>query len=386
MPEKNTSTLIIGASLSGLASAACLQKKGLDYTIIEKADQVATPWRRHYERLHLHTSKRWSGLPYKKFAAAIPRYPSRQQVIDYLDDYRRTFNITPDFNTEAITASKEDGHWITRTNNGSYRSKCVIMATGAYTKPNPIKFPGIESFPGRVQHSFGYKTGADFKGQSVLVIGFGNSACEIAIDLFEQGAIPSMAVRSPVNVVPRDVLGIPVLDLSILLSPLPPRVADTISGPLMKWLVGDIRRLGLKKMPYGPLEGIHRDGKAPMLDIGAIRHIRDGHISIFEDIDRIDGRTVYFKAGRQAEFDAIIAAIGYYRDYADIIRVDSSRFTDLRLPASKQRFFGKDGLYFCGYFISPTGQIREIASDARLIADHIKANRNFSKKTGNFSK
>jgi indole-3-pyruvate monooxygenase len=294
-------------------------------------------------------------------------------VIDYLDDYRRAFNIVPDFNTEAISVSKEDGHWITRTNNGSYRSNYIIMATGPFSKPKPIEIPGLRSFPGKALHSYGYTTGADFKGQSVLVIGFGNSACEIAIDLFEQGAIPSMAVRSPVNVVPRDVLGIPILDLSILLSPLPPRVADAISAPLMKLLIGDIRPLGLKKMPYGPLEMIHRDARAPVLDIGAIRHIRDGHIRIFDDIGHIGGRTVYFKDGAQAGFDAIVAAIGYYRDYAEIVQVDNSRFTDLRLPASKQRFFGKDGLYFCGYFISPTGQIREIASDARKIADHIKS-------------
>jgi indole-3-pyruvate monooxygenase len=371
--EKHASTLVIGASLSGLASAACLQKKGLDYTIIEREDQAAAPWRRHYDRLHLHTTKRWSNLPFKKFAAAIPRYPSREQVIDYVDDYRRAFNIAPDFNTEAISVSKEDGHWITRTNRGSYRSNYIIMATGPFSKPKPIEIPGLRSFPGKVLHSYGYKTGADFKGQSVLVIGFGNSACEIAIDLFEQGAIPSMAVRSPVNVVPRDVLGIPVLDLSILLSPLPPRVADRISAPLMKWLIGDIRRLGLKKMPYGPLEMIHRDAKAPVLDIGTIRHIRDGHIRIFDDIGHIEGRTVYFKDGAQDGFDAIVAAIGYYRDYAEIVQVDNSRFADLRQPAPKQRFFGKYGLYFCGYFISPTGQIREIASDASKIADHIKS-------------
>jgi indole-3-pyruvate monooxygenase len=370
--EKHTGTLIVGASLSGLASAACLQKKGLDYTIIEKQDAVAAPWRRHYDRLHLHTTKRLSGLPYKKYAAVIPRYPARQQVIDYLDDYRQTFGITPYFNTEALSIGRMDGHWITKTNNDTFRSEYVIMATGAFTRPKPVEFPGLRSFPGKVIHSYGYKTGADFKGQRVLVIGFGNSACEIAIDLFEQGAKPSMAVRSPVNVVPRDVLGIPVLNLSILLSRLPPRIADVISAPLMKMLVGDIRQLGLKKMSYGPLEMIRRDGKAPVLDIGTIRHIRQGHIAIFGDIDHFEDRTVYFKDGLHAEFDAIVAAIGYYRDYSDIVRVDHSRFEDLRLPLAKQRYFGKDGLYFCGYCISPTGQMREIASDARAIAAHIK--------------
>jgi hypothetical protein len=368
---KQTNTLIIGASLSGLASAVCLQKRNIDYIIIEKQGQVAPAWRNHYERLHLHTSKRFSYLPYKKFGASMPRYPSREQVVDYLEDYKNEFNIIPVFNTEAISVRKETDDWITETTGGVFKSKYLIMATGAYGKPKPVNFKGIETFPGKIIHSYEYKTGKDFKGQSVLVVGFGNSACEIAIDLYEEGSKPSMAVRSPVNVIPRDVLGLPVLELSLLMSRLSPRVADAISAPLIRWLIGDLTKLGLKKMPYGPLEEIRRDGNAPVLDIGVIQHIREGHIKIFGDIDRIEGGTVFFKDGRKEIFDAIVAGIGYYRDYVEIVDVDKSRFGDLRVCADKQKYFGKEGLYFCGYWVSPTGQIREIALDAQKIAKDI---------------
>ncbi len=124
-------------------------------------------------------------------------------------------------------------------------------------------------------------------------------------------------------------------------------------------------------MPYGPLEEISRDGNAPVLDIGTIKHIREGHIRILGDIDCIEGKTIYFKDGKKEVFDAIVAAIGYYRDYAEIVDVDQSRFTDLQVSAGRQKYFGKDSLYFCGYWVSPTGQIREIASDARKIARDI---------------
>ena len=368
---EQTNTLIVGASISGLASAVALQKQHIEYFIIEKQNQVATPWRHHYERLHLHTSKRFSHLPYKKFGKTIPQYPTRQQVIDYLDDYEKEFNIRPIFNTEAKSIRKSGDHWITETINDSFRSKYLIMATGAYGKPKTVRFEGMETFPGKILHSFEYKTGRDFKGQNVLVVGFGNSACEIAIDLYEQGAMVSMAVRSPVNVVPRDVLGLPVLELSILLDPLPPHVADMISAPLIKWLIGDLSKLGLKKMPYGPLEEIRRDGNAPVLDIGTIRHIRQGHIKINDDIDHIEGNSIHFKDGKKEAFDAIIAGIGYYRDYAEIVEVDKNRFEDLQVGIDQQKYFGQDGLYFCGYWVSPTGQIREIASDAQKIARHI---------------
>ncbi|HEX5154075.1 MAG TPA: NAD(P)/FAD-dependent oxidoreductase [Parafilimonas sp.] len=369
---QQTNTLIVGASISGLASAASLQKQGIEYIIIEKQAQVATPWRNHYHRLHLHTNKRVSNLPYKKFDSTIPRYPSRQQVVDYLDDYREEFNINPIFNAEARSIKKEGEYWITETTNGIFKSKYMIIATGPFGKPKPVNFKGMETFPGKILHSYEYKTGKDFKGKNVLVVGFGNSACEIAIDLHEQGARPSMAVRSPVNIIPRDILGIPILEISQLMSNLPPRMADTINAPLMKLLFGDITKLGLKKMPYGPFEEIEKDGNIPVLDIGTIKHIRKGHIKIHDNIDHIEGRTIHFSDGKKEDFDAIVAGIGYYRDYAEIINVDKSRFEDLKLPVDKQKYFGKDGLYFCGFRVAPTGQIREIASDAKKIAKDIQ--------------
>jgi len=363
--------LIVGASISGLASASSLQKRNIGYVIIEKESQIATPWRNHYERLHLHTTKGLSNLPYKKFDRSIPRYPSRQQVVDYLVAYQKAFQIKPDFNTEARFIKKHDDRWIIETNNGTYKSKYVIIATGPFGKPKLVSFKGMETFPGKILHSYEYKTGKDFKDQEVLVVGFGNSACEIAIDLFEQGSKPSLAARSPVNVVPRDLFGIPILKLSLLLSRLPPRIADAINAPFMRLRFGDISKLGLKKTPYGAFQQIQKDGNIPVLDIGTLRHIREGHIRVFGDVDFIERNTVHFTNGKKANFDAIIAAIGYYRDYAEIIDVDKSRFDDLKMCADKQRYFGKDGLYFCGFWIGPTGQIREISRDAQKIARDI---------------
>ena len=371
MLPRQTNTLIIGASISGLASAAALQKHNIDFLLLEKEGQTCSPWRTHYDRLRLHTSKAFSHLPYKKFNKDIPRYPSRQQVVDYLDDYQQTFGIGPVLNTGATSAKRREDHWLTTTNNGIFRSKNLIMATGAFNEPKPVDFKGLDSFPGKVLHSCAYKTGADFRGQRVLVVGFGNSACEIAIDLHEQGANPAMAVRSAVNVVPRDIFGLPIVEASAVLGIFPPRVADAISAPLLGLVVGDLGKLGLKKKPYGPLEEIRRDQRSPVLDIGTIGHIRAGHIRIVGDIDHIEGSTVYFESGRTATFDAIIAAIGYERDYAGIVEMDSKRIGEIQTPICKQKYFGMGGLYFCGYWISPTGQIRSIAKEAKEIARHI---------------
>jgi indole-3-pyruvate monooxygenase len=368
---KQAETLIVGAGISGLATAATLQKKGIGYIIIEREAQTVTPWRNHYDRLHLHTNKGLSTLPYKKFGKTIPRYPSRSQLIDYLDGYQTEFNIQPLFNTEARSVRRESDHWITQTSVGEFMSRWLVMAAGIYSKPKSMQFNGMETFPGKILHSSVYKTGREFKGENVLVVGFGNSACEIAIDLYEQGAMPFMSVRSPVNVIPRDIFGIPILELSLLLNRLSPRMADIISAPLIRLLTGDITRLGLKKMPYGPLEEIHRDANAPVLDIGTLRHIRQGHIKVYDDIDFIGGRMVHFKNGAKKEFDAIVAAIGFDRHIPDIVHLHPHRLEDLRVSTDRQQYFGEDGLYFCGYWVSPTGQIREIASDAKKIASDI---------------
>lgn len=368
---KEVETLIVGCSISGLALAASLQKQGLGYVIIEKQAEIASPWRNHYDRLHLHSNRRVSHLPYRKFGKKIPRYPTRQQVVAYLEEYQRAFNIIPVFNTEAKAIRKVCEHWVTETNKETFRSRYLLMATGAFGNPKPVCFPGMETFPDRIMHSCQYKTGKEFKGQNVLVVGFGNSACEIAIDLYEQGAVPSMSVRSPVNIIPRDVAGIPVLELSRFMSRLPPQVADALIAPLMRLVFRDITKLGFKKKPYGPFEEIRKDRTIPVLDIGIIKHIRKGHIKVYGGIDRIEGNTVHFSGGTKNNVDVIVACIGFNRDNARIIAVDQSRFDDLNAGVDKQKYFGKDGLYFCGFWIGPTGQIREIARDAQKIAKDI---------------
>jgi len=301
----------------------------------------------------------------------IPRYPSRRQLIEYLEKYKDEFNINPIFNTEARSVERKGDYWRTETAKGPFQSKYVIVATGPYGKPRSIHFKGMETLPGRILHSYGYKTGKDFKGEKVLVVGFGNSACEIAIDLFEQGAEPSMSVRSPVNIVPRDLLGIPIVHLSLLFSRLPPRVADAINAPIMRLLFGDFTKLGLKKMPYGVFQQMKKDAQLPVLDIGTVKHIREGHIKIHDDIDHIENKTVHFVDGEREDFDSIVAATGYYPNHTEIVRVDKSRFEDLRVSTDHQKYFGKDGLYFCGLWIGPTGQIREIGLDAKKIAKDI---------------
>ena len=370
MDHVTTDTLIVGASAAGLSCAAQLQNRGADFEIIEKHPHVGHAWRNHYQRLHLHTHKSASYLPFMKFAGHVSKYPSRSQVITYLEDYCSRLKNSPRFNTSAHQIDRTDQHWVTITNHGKIISKNLIVCTGNTNVPNKAIKPGMESFPGPIIHSSDYTNGERFSGQQVLVVGFGNSACEIAICLHEHGATPAMSVRSPVNVIPRDIMGIPVLKLATLFSKIPPRTADQINKPLMNFLIGNIERHGLRKLPYGPLEQIARDHSVPLLDIGTMDLIKRGLLKIYPDISNIEGDKVYF--GDQAQpFDAIIMATGYNNGLEEFISLSSERLADIQLQWSKRKYFGKDGLYFCGYYVSPTGMLREINIESGYIANAI---------------
>lgn len=366
-----THTLIIGASAAGLASAACLQKEGVPFILLEKHLQVGNSWRNHYDRLHLHTSKKWSALPFKKFDHSVPSYPSRQDVIDYLDSYSHELNIRPVFNTEVLSVKKEGEYWIAETTYGTYQSTFVIVATGRNHKPKMPEFPGLGSFKGTVLHSSAYKNGKEYEGKNVLVVGFGNSGCEQAICLHEHSANVALSVRSAVNVIPRDIFGFPVLEIGKLTSVFPTKVRDKINAPLLKLLVGDITKLGLKKSAYGPLEQIQKQHRIPLVDIGTIKLIKQGHIKVFGDIVNIVGNTIYFEDGKQWNADAIILATGYQHNLESFLNISKDRLDDLNQPVDKQSRFGNDGLYFCGFYVSPTGMLREICADAKRISSDI---------------
>ena len=216
--------VVIGASTAGLACAAHLKKAGIPFRLLEKHAVVGNAWRNHYDRLHLHTNKGNSTLPFVEYGRDIPKYPSKQQVIDYLENYVREMDLQPEFNTTVNRLSKEDEHWLIETNKGTIQSEHVIVCTGNTNKARRVNKPGLDSFPGKIIHSSEYKNGNEFKDQNVLVMGFGNSACEIAMDLHENGAKASLSVRSAVNVIPRDILGIPVLAIGIVQGGLPPRL------------------------------------------------------------------------------------------------------------------------------------------------------------------
>ena len=119
-------------------------------------------------------------------------------------------------------------------------------------------------------------------------------------------------------------------------------------------------------------EQIEKQKRIPLLDIGTIELIRQGHIKVYGDILRIEGTTVYFKNNKQQDFNAIILGTGYTHNLENFLECSSDRIEDAGHAISQQSAFGKDGLYFCGFYLSPQGMLREIGIEARKIAGDIK--------------
>jgi len=88
-------TLVVGAGPAGLAVGAALRRKQVPFAMLERDEHVGSSWRRHYDRLRLHTPKRLSALPFVAYPRGFPRYPSRDQVVEYLENYARTFDLRP---------------------------------------------------------------------------------------------------------------------------------------------------------------------------------------------------------------------------------------------------------------------------------------------------
>jgi len=363
--------IIIGAGPAGLSCAVTLRAAGLNVTVLEKADSVGAVWRRHYDRLHLHTDRNHSGLPRMPMPRDYPLYPSRAQVVDYLESYAARFGVTPVFGTDVTNIRRDGERWLADTSRGAFSAPVVVVATGIADAPYRPLWPDIETFRGPVVHSSDYRNPDAFRGRRVLVVGFGNSGGEIALDLAEAKIDVAVAVRSPVQIIPRDLLGLPILTWVILYRHLPARLVDIINAPILRLAVGNFERLGLRRAAKGPRQMVEEDGHVPLIDIGTLAKIRDGSIRVRGGIERLTADGVVFADGKQEPFDVIVLATGFRPDLRRLLPG-----VDVFDAQGMPRATGKPsapGLYFCGQITVPTGQLREIAIEAERIADDARA-------------
>lgn len=363
-------TIVVGAGPAGLACAAALADKGQSSLVLEKTETIAGPWHRHYDRLHLHTHRMHSGLPGKPMPRHFPKYPSRLQVIEYLEDYARHYDIDVKY-SQHVSSISSGNNWNVATDEETFQSRSVVVATGLAHTPICPSWEGRERFSGTIMHSSEYRNAADLNGQRVLVVGFGNSAGEIALECAESGLDVGLSVRNPINVIPKEMFGVPTLSIAIAQQYLPYRLVDAMNAPFLRLRFGGIGKAGLKWARQGPLTTIVEQGRTPLIDIGTMRLIKSGDIRVFGEISRLEDRWIQLADGRREEFDTIVLATGYRPALADLFPDSKQRFGSSDGPPRGQLHPAGDGLYFCGFNVVPTGHLRQIGKEAQQIAAQI---------------
>ena len=367
---EETDVVILGAGPSGLATGACLRERGTPFVILEQADAVGATWRRHYERLHLHTVARFSALPRMPWPEGVPMYPSRAQVVDYLEQYARRFDLAPRFGQPVTRAYRDGARWVAVTPAGEVRARALVVATGYNRVPKLPELPGRERFRGEVVHSSAYRNGTAWRGKRAVVVGAGNSGAEIALDLWESGASVTLSLRSPVHVVPRDLFGIPAQVNSLFgLGRLPPKIADRIVLRFLDLAVGDLSRFGIRRPDIGPAQQVVERGRIPLMDIGTVALVKQGKIRVVPGPRELTESSLVTTDGRDIPADLVLLATGY-RPVLDAFLDGAAAYVDDR---GYPRFHGREvegapGLYFIGFRNPLIGALNDIALEAERIA------------------
>jgi cation diffusion facilitator CzcD-associated flavoprotein CzcO len=293
-------------------------------------------------------------------------------VVQYLENYAARADIRPVFNT-AVSCIRQDGtQWCADAGEGTISAPVAVVATGIADAPYRPSWPGFELYRGAVVHSSDYRNPTPYAGQRVLVVGFGNSGGEIALDLANAGIDVALAVRGPVQILPRDLLGFPILAWAVLYRRLPARLVDFINAPILRLAIGSIEKLGLRRASKGARRMVEEDGRVPLIDVGTLDKIRDGSIRVAGGIHRLTADGVVFDNGGNEKFDAIILATGFRPDLRQLLPEVEGVFDGHGMPLVTGRATRAPGLYFCGQITSPTGQLREIGIEAQRIADLAK--------------
>ena len=319
---------LIGAGPSGLAAARNLQKLGLPFQGFEAYSDVgglwniANPRSTVYESAHLISSKRMTEFTEFPMDESVADYPSHRELQRYFAAFADRFELRGHFRFGCrVTAVEPIGDgpaplWCVRWTaaDGSQEAaefKAVVIANGTLAEPQMPRFPG--HFSGELLHTSAYKKAEIFKGKRVLIIGAGNSGCDIAVDAVHQAASVDISVRRGYYFVPKYVFGKPADTIGGKLR-LPPWLKQAIDSRVLQWFTGDPVRFGFPRPEYKMYES------HPVVNSLILHHLGHGDIHVRPDVARFDGRTVHFKDGSARDYDLVMAATGYLLHYPFIAR------------------------------------------------------------------
>ncbi|WP_406429042.1 flavin-containing monooxygenase [Streptomyces sp. NBC_01589] len=363
---------VVGGGPGGLAAAAALREQGVRAVVLEKSGSIGASWRGHYDRLHLHTTRRWSALPGLGMPRRFGRWVSRDHVVRYLEKYveHHELEVVTGVEVTRIDRTADGTGWqLTATGGRVLTGRAVVVATGYNHTPRIPDWAGRDTFAGELVHARDYRNPAPYAGKDVLVVGIGNTGAEIAVDLVEGGASRvRIAVRTVPHIVRRSTAGWPAQATGILVRRLPVRLVDRAGRLMAKVAVPDLAEQGLPRPDTGLYSRV-KDGAIPVQDVGLIDAVRGGRVVPVATVESFDKEAVVLADGTRITPDAVIAATGYRRALEPLVgHLDVLDARGRPVVHGSRTPKHAPGLYFTGFTNPISGMFREMALDARKIA------------------
>jgi putative flavoprotein involved in K+ transport len=368
--------LVVGAGPAGLATAATLRSNDVACTVLEQADSVGAAWEGRYDSLRLHTARWLSALPGARIPRRYGRWVARDDLVSYLRHYATVHEVRPELGVR-VDRIERAGHghgWLVRTSDGDRAADVVVVATGYSRAPHLPDWPGASTFTGRLVHSSDYREPSPYAGRHVLVVGAGNSAAEIAVDLVGTASQVDLAVRTPPNIVRRDTFGVPSQLLGIALKRAPERLMNPLSRALRRVSVPDLGEHGLPAPAGDGFTQFLRTRTVPILDHGFVQAVRDGSIRVVAAVEGFTASGVLLADGSVDSADAVVAATGYRPQLDPLVgHLDVLDHRGMPLVHGTRTLPHAPGLHFVGIQVELSGLLREIAREARAVGRHLAA-------------
>ena len=368
---------VIGAGPSGITAAKNCIQNGLDVDVFEKNDKVGGNWVFNsktghssvYENTHIISSKIWSEYEDFPMPTDYPDYPRHDQLQAYFEAYARHFGVMERilFNTEVTHISRtEAGQWQVDYTDADGKARQAIyshlmVANGHHWNPKYPEYPG--TFNGTFMHSHDFKGVDDsWRGKRILVIGAGNSACDVAVEAARLANTVSISMRSPQWFMPKFMFGMTSDVLGSKSNWMPPRLKQWAFTGLMRLIQGDYSKFGLPK-PTSLILSHHPSINSDLLDF-----IRHGRVKPRPAIKELNGDSVVFVDGQTEEYDMIVACTGFRITFPffDKSFIDFEQAS--RVPLYRKMMHADyDNLYFIGLF-QPLGCIWPLADYQAALA------------------
>ncbi|MDP1626665.1 NAD(P)/FAD-dependent oxidoreductase [Parvibaculum sp.] len=304
---------VVGGGPAGLSLARTFLRHGIPFDIYERHSDVGGLWDQSnpgspvYDSAHFISSKTQSHYHDFPMPDDYPDYPSNKQIHGYMQLFADAYGLREHirFNTNVDkTELRADGTWdVTLSTGETKRYGSLVCANGTNWHPAMPDYPG--TFTGETRHAVTFRSMDEFRGKRVLVIGAGNSGCDIACDAAKGADAAFISLRRGYHFLPKHLFGIPA-DVFAHEGPhLPMWLTQRVFGVILRILNGDLTRLGLQKPDHRLFE------THPILNTQLLHYLSHGDIKAKPDVARFEGKTVHFKDGTSEEIDLVLCATGY---------------------------------------------------------------------------